>query len=188
MSWLFAAAAVGVTLAVAVCCAAMVEVFRQLAEIRAVLNLQDLPTPLALKAGELQTSAVGLPRDLVTEPQAIVVFLSPKCATCLSVAEAFRGGSPSTVWFVLSSPPTPTNLMETLADSAERVILDENDVIAESIDLNVTPSVLTVSWGEITRAQAVSTPRQVLGLVPTVAPRGIARNATESQVASRVSA
>ena len=167
--WVLTIAAVGVALVVVVCCAALVEVFRQIDEIRRALNLQDLPTPLGLKAGDLRTSEIGLPQALADEPQAIVVFLSPKCTTCLAVAEAFRGGSPSTVWFVLSNTPRPTNLLAVLSDSVGRVILDENDRIADEIHLHVTPSVLSVSYGEITRAQAVASPRQVLGLVPTVA-------------------
>jgi hypothetical protein len=169
MSLLIGVGMVAVACLVVVCAAALVEVFRQLNEIRRALNLQDLPTPLGLKGGNLFTSDFGLPETLATQPEAIVVFLSAKCTTCLAVAEAFEGGSPASVWFVLSSPPFPTNLLTVLSDSAERVVVDENDRIADGIHLHVTPSVLSVVFGEVTRAQAVASPRQVVGLIPTVA-------------------
>jgi hypothetical protein len=172
MIWVFVFGGVVLTFLVMVCAAALVEVFRQLAEIRRALNLQDEPIPLSLKTGEFTTKEIGLPTELALEPRSIVVFLSPKCATCLTIAEAFRGGSPATVWFVLTSPPAPAELIETLVHSAERVVVDDEDQIAIKLGLNVTPSVLSVSYGEISRAQAVSSPRQVLGLIPTVAPRG----------------
>jgi hypothetical protein len=172
MIWLLFLGGVAVTFVVAVCAAALIEVFRQLAELRIALNLQDEAIPLSLRAGELSTNEIGLPTALAAEPRTIVVFLSQKCATCLTIAEAFRGGSPVTVWFVLPSPPAPTGLLETLVHSNERVVVDENDEIADKLGLHVTPCVLTTSYGEITRAQAVSSPRQVLGLIPTVLPRG----------------
>lgn len=178
MIWLLGLGGVVLAFVVTVCSAALVEVFRQLAELRSALNLQDEPIPIGLKTGERRTDEIGLAKEITREPKAIVVFLSPKCATCLSIADAFRGGSPGTVWFVVPSSPAPTALIETLAESAERVILDENDEIANRLGLHVTPSVLTVSFGEITRAQAVGSARQVLGMIPTVFPlRPTLRNA-----------
>jgi hypothetical protein len=170
--WVLALGGVALTLLLVVCAAALVEVFRQLAELRRTLNLQDQAIPLNLKSGEFRTDEIGLPPELAVEPRSIVVFLSEKCATCLTIAEAFRGGSPATVWFVLPSPPEPVGLLATLADSARRVVVDEYDEIANRLGLHVTPAVLSISYGEITRAQAVASPRQVLGLIPTVTPLG----------------
>lgn len=170
MTWLVLASAVVLAVLVALCCAALVEVMRQLAEIRRRLSLEDMPIPLGLANRDLRVADIGLPTELAQAPAAIVVFLSPTCASCLAIAEAFHGGAPSTVWFVLPTRPYPDHLVRTLSGSATRVIFDENDAIASAIDLRVTPAVLTTSFGEITRAQAVSTPRQVMSLVPTVFP------------------
>jgi hypothetical protein len=170
--WFLAIGGVALALVVVVCAAALVEVFRQLAELRRTLNLQDQAIPLNLRSGEFRADEIGLPPELALEPKSIVVFLSEKCATCLTIAEAFRGGSPATVWFVLPSPPRPAGLLATLAHSAPRVVVDEYDEIANNLGLHVTPAVLTTFYGEITRAQAVASPRQVLGLIPTVAPLG----------------
>jgi hypothetical protein len=170
MTWLLLGGGVVLAVLVALCCAALVEVFRQLAEIRRSLNLEDLPIPIALKTGGLRVTDIGLPPELAEAPAAIVVFLSPKCASCLAIAEAFRGGAPASVWFVLPTPPYPDQLVEALSQSGERVILDESDRIVDAIDLRVTPAVLTMSFGEIRRSQAVSSPRQVMSLIPTVFP------------------
>lgn len=69
---------------------------------------------------------------------------------------------------MLSSSPPPERLLEVLADSAERVVVDADDEIAHRVGLNVTPTVLAVSYGEVARAHAVSSVRQVLSMIPLV--------------------
>lgn len=172
MMWTLVAGG-GVVLAagVAVCCGALVEVFRQLADVRSALNLDDRPLPLAIKPGELQTAALGLPDEIEQEPEALIVFLSSKCATCLSIAEAFRGGSPSSVWFVLHEADAAGRLWETLHESRTRVVVDDGERIATNARLEVTPAVMTARFGDVARVQAVSSPRQVISMIPVVAPR-----------------
>jgi hypothetical protein len=186
MTWVLLAGGVLLACLVALCCAALVEVFKQLAEIRRSLGLEDMPIPLALKSRDLRVIDIGLPAELAQAPAAIAVFLSARCTTCLAIAEALRGGTPASVWFVLTSPPHPDHLLITLSESAERVIVDQDETIAGAIDLRVTPAVLTLSFGEITRAQAVSSPRQVMSLVPAVLPAdggGASTSPRESAVA-----
>lgn len=176
-TWLVGLGAAALAFVVAVVCAALVEVFRQLADVRRAVNLDDAPRPIDLRAGESRVLDVGLPSALAEEPAAIVIFLSQKCATCLAVAEVFRGGAPRTVWFVLPSPPMPTTLLEMLRESSQRVIVDNDDTIANRLGLNITPSVLTVAFGIVTRAEIVSTPRQALSLVPKLFPSQPPRSA-----------
>ncbi len=163
----------GVLLAalVSVSCGALVEVFRQLAEIRTVLNLEDRPLPLAIGGGELRTTALGLPEHLEQEPELLIVFLSGKCSTCLAIAEAFRGGSPSSVWFVVDEATNSSRLRDSLHESAERVIVDVGSATASRTGLEVTPAVLTAHFGQVARAHAVSSPRQVMAMIPVVASR-----------------
>jgi hypothetical protein len=47
---------------VAICCGALVEVFTQLAELRASVNLEDEPRPLEIHEGQLSTTDAGFPR------------------------------------------------------------------------------------------------------------------------------
>ena len=155
MAVVVAVACLGLALVVAVCFAALLEVFRQLSDIRLVLNLQDEPTPIELRARGLNVEEMGLLLPLANEPKAIVVFLSTKCGTCLSIADAFRGGSPQTVWFVIADSPEAPDIAAILSASGRRVMIDVGDATAERIGLSVTPSVLTVVFGTITRAQSV---------------------------------
>jgi hypothetical protein len=169
--WVGIIAACVLGLIVMLCAAALVEVFRQLADLRFALNLQDEPTPIGLRSGELRTDAIGLPEEIAAQPNATVIFLSPKCSTCLAIAEAFREGSPADVWFLVPSNPAPLALASVLAESSDRLVIDFEDAISDRIGLHVTPSVFLASYGDILRAYAVSTPRQVRNLIPTTLPR-----------------
>lgn len=164
---------------VVVVTAALVEVFRQLADLRAAVNPDDQPVPLDLADKRLHASDLELPAALAALPEAILVFLSTKCAVCRSIAYAFRGGSPESVWFVVyGAEEARADLVATLDASANRVIVDAEGEIPRRLRLNIRPSVFTVKYGEITRAAAVSSPRQVLSLVPVVSP--IAWGASET--------
>jgi hypothetical protein len=172
---------VGLALAivVAVTAGAVIEVFRQLAALRVSLALDDLASPLDIKSGEFTASDIGLPRQLMDEPAAIAVFLSPKCGTCLAIAESFRSGAPDNVWFVLlgedrfvPAKGTERSRWEALASAADRVVTDPTGSIASRMGLEITPAVLTLRFGEVVRGHAVSSPRQVTSLVPSALPRG----------------
>jgi hypothetical protein len=169
---LLAVAGVGFTLVLAIVCGALVEVFRQLADIRQAFDLDDEPLPLDLGRNGLRAAELGLPARIEGLPEAIVVFLSTKCAACASIAHLFSGGSPESVWFVVQAEHDAASLIETLERAGERLVVDIDGRMTAELGLEVTPSVLTVRYGEVVRAQAVSSPRQVLGLVPVVAPVG----------------
>lgn len=160
-----------VTGVLVVVCGALVEVFRQLADLRRALDLDDQPLPLQLPTGQLHLSDHGFPPSLAAAPELAVIFLSARCTTCLAIANAFRGGAPDSIWFVLESDdPSVPSVRVALESSGTRVINDERGAIARSMGIDVTPSVLTVRYGEVIRGQAVSSPRQVMSLVPVVQP------------------
>lgn len=105
----------------------------------------------------------------------IVVFLSSKCGTCLSIADAFEGGSPASVWFIVTGPDAVRSpILSRLVSVSDRVIVDSNERIARHVGLDVLPAVLTMNWGEVVRAHAVSSPRQVMNLIPTIASLNLA--------------
>jgi hypothetical protein len=158
---------------VALACAALVEVFRQLKELRTALDLDDVPLPLDLRGTTIRATDLGLDGALSSLPETIVVVLSTKCATCLAIAHSFAGGSPGSVWFILqTAEDEPMNLGSILSSSRERLLLDPGGRMCERVGIQVTPSLLTVRFGEVVRAQAVSSVRQVLALVPVVSPIG----------------
>jgi hypothetical protein len=159
--------------AVAVIGAALVEVFRQLREFRTTLALDDLPLPLDLRGAKILSTDFGLASAMVSLPEAVIVVLSTKCATCLAIAQSFAGGAPNSVWFVLQTTEDDAASMRAVLNSCrERLVVDRDGRMCERVGLQVTPSVLTVRWGEVVRAQAVSSVRQVFSLVPVVSPIG----------------
>lgn len=61
-------------------------------------------------------------------------------------------------------------MLAILEASSRRVILDEDDAMADALRLRVTPAVLTVSFGQIARSEAVATARQVMSMIPATIP------------------
>lgn len=156
---------VGLAFVVAICCGALVEVFRQLADVRAALNLDDQPRPVNVLHAGIPARQFGLPEQLDALPEAIVIFLSATCGTCFAIAEAFRGGAPDSVWFVVSAERNH-RILHPLSALGDRVIVDPGAEIAGRLSLEILPMVLSLRFGAILRAHAVSSPRQVLNLVP----------------------
>jgi hypothetical protein len=166
---------VGVTVLavlVALCCGALLEVFRQLESIRVITNLDDHAIPLELRGHGTATASFGFPVPLEDVPEAILVFLSGKCSTCRTIATAFKSGAPANVWFVLEvdNEASRQTLMQLLLSSAERVIWDRESQFADTIGLDVMPSVISVEYGRLARAYGVSSVKQVLDLVPAALP------------------
>lgn len=153
-------------LVVTLCCGALLEVFRQLAELRKVLSLDDQPRPLNLVRPEISLVELGVPSSIGVKAEEIVVFLSGTCATCLAIAEAFRGGAPESVWFVVAANEKH-KVVVPLRSSSERLIIDPEGEIAARLGLEIVPTVLTLRFGAAVRAYAVATPRQVMSLIPT---------------------
>jgi hypothetical protein len=158
---------------VLVICGALVEVFRQISDIRTTLDLDDVPLPLALGNLSISAADLAMPDAVAKLPEAIVVVLSRKCATCISIAQSFAAGAPETVWFVLQTAADEVGTAGDMLDGCrDRVVIDIDSKISEKAGVNVAPSVLSLRWGQVERAQAVSSVRQVMSLVPTVRPIG----------------
>lgn len=150
---------------------ALVELFKQVEQIRGELSLVDVPTELDLgRAHGMPATAVGLPAPLDTQRKALVLFLSTKCATCSSIAAAFRGAIPSAMWVVVE--PVVDAEGDTFVQSFElagdRTIIDYGGGIANRLGLDVTPSALHIENGRMKRAQTVPSSRQAFAMVPQV--------------------
>jgi hypothetical protein len=158
--------AVGVmAVALTVMFGAQVEQFDQLKQLRRVLELEDVTTPVALPHGRgLLASQVGLPAGLDHMPEARVLFLSTKCSTCFVLAEAFRGGviPDTTTWVVVVPVTGPVNeFMERFELSGERFLVDQTLAIVNSLGLDVTPSMVRISEGRVVEAHTVPSVRQL---------------------------
>jgi hypothetical protein len=83
------------------------------------------------------------------------------------VADAFRGGAPDSVWFVIPAEDVEgTRAFRSLAEATNRVIAEHDDGISDALGMDVAPAVVTVQYGVVQRALGVSTAKQVLALVP----------------------
>lgn len=160
--------------AVFVLLGALVEMYGQLDQVRRHLDMFDSPTPLDLgPSQDRQPSAVGLPAQLDQADHEVVVFLSNKCQTCFQIAERLRGGvlPPSTWLVVVPVSGTASEFVEQFGLTGDRIVLDQDERIVNSLGLEVTPSALTIENGRITRAQTIPTARQLYAVVPSSSPR-----------------
>jgi hypothetical protein len=143
----------------------IVELYSQLAQIRKYLELVDTPTTLDLgdNAGQM-ASSVGLPAELDGTERAVVLFLSNKCETCITIAENLAGAPlPAGLWVALV-PVLSGDMTDFLARYPLRgnhVLLDGVSAIAARIGLDVTPAAVIIDRGRLTAAQTVPTIRQL---------------------------
>jgi len=157
---------------------ALVEMFRQIQQIRTHLDMVDRPLPLDLGAQQgISPSALGLPSSLDNEQTAMVLFLSNTCATCRSIAAALRGAVPQTLWVVVEPvfSDDADLFIEEFSLQGERVLVDRDGSIAGRLGLDITPSAIFVQDGRIERAQTVPSIRQLFSVLPVVRPLSPAR-------------
>lgn len=150
---------------------ALVEVYRQVDQIRTYLRLidEEIPIDLGAAAG-LPATAIGLPAAVGEEPSTLVLFLSNKCTACRSIARAFNGVIPPSLWVVVE-PVFDHEADAFIAEhrlGGERLIVDHGGQIAERLRLDVTPSVLFVEGGKLERASSVASSRQLFSMLPLV--------------------
>ncbi|HVL97036.1 MAG TPA: hypothetical protein VM266_14350 [Solirubrobacteraceae bacterium] len=149
-------------------CAALVEVFRQLNELRAVTQLDDRPIPLTLDA-RTRARRLPLPAPIAEAPQSAVVILSHECATCVAIAEELGREPLPTLWFtVVGGSRADSRVQRALAGQGDHRVDGLADVLRDELGVDVIPAVLTFEFGELRHAYAVSSTRQVNALMPTV--------------------
>jgi hypothetical protein len=150
---------------------ALVELFKQVEQIRAELSLVDVPTELDLgRARGRPPSAFGLPTALDRQPGALVLFLSTKCSTCASIAAAFRGAVPLGMWIVVEPivDDEGDQFVEGFQLAGDRTQVDYGGRIADRLGLDVTPSAVMVADGRMEQARTVPSSRQAFAMLPQV--------------------
>lgn len=151
---------------------ALIEMFHQLRQVRAYLEMVDKPTPLDLGASwGVTPSTVGLPEPLDRADFALVLFLSDKCGTCHTLAESLQTqGLPPIMWLVLE--PTSGDATDFIERYrlGERLTVDDDERIAAKLGLTITPAAIAIEHGRMVRAQTVPSTRQLYAAMPTAAP------------------
>lgn len=166
--------AVGIlALLVAVLFAALVELYRDVRQLRDVAGILDRPLTVEIGAvAGTPPSRHGLPAVLDGAASALVVFLSERCATCRALAASFDGSLPAGLWLVVDAadPLSAARFLEMHRLGAQvpggRVIVDVSSAIARSIGLDTTPVGFRVDAGRITGATTIPSARYLSSVLP----------------------
>lgn len=163
---------------VAVFFGALIELFRDVRQIRDAMGILD--RPLKFDLGHVvgtRPSFYGLSRELDTLDSAIVLFLSERCGTCHALAASLPRSLPNGLWVVIEgrTPAGASRFAEEYGLVDERVTIDVNGAIAESIGLNTSPVGFRVDNGVFTTATTVPSSRYLTSILPE--PVGLLRRA-----------
>jgi hypothetical protein len=154
---------------------ALLELFRDIRQLRDAAGILDRPLVVDIKPIEgTNPSEYGLPDAMDSAPSAILLFLSERCLTCRVIAGALREPLPSTLWVVAEARNpqladnfvTVTNLLR-----HERVLLDIGGQIANRMGLNTTPVGFRIQNGRFVSATTVPSTRYLFSILP--APLGL---------------
>lgn len=160
-------------LLVAVLFAALVEMYRDLQQIRDALGILDRPVDIDIaELAGTKPSTYGLPRALDSAAPALVLFLSERCATCHAIAAGLPRPIPPRLWVVLEtrSASSAAALLEKYglreAAAEGQVIVDADGAIADRIGLRVTPSGFRIEGGVFQFATSVPSTRYLQSILP----------------------
>jgi hypothetical protein len=151
----------------------LLELFRDVRQIRDALGILD--RPLTIDIGPVAgtpPSRYGLPPQLDDERFALLLFLSDRCATCRVLAAALGGTLSAGLWIAVEAGTSERaaefiamhGMTRSLAN--ERVFVDPAGAIAGRLGLNMTPVAYRIENGVFTSAGTVPSMRYLASIVP----------------------
>lgn len=150
-------------------CAALVEVFSQLRDLREVTELDDRASPLTLaEDAERDASALGLPEGLVEAPRAAVILLSSSCAVCGAIAKEIGSSVVPTVWYATADDDPRSRVTAALVHQEDRLLPDMGERLRMEMGIDIVPSMLLFEAGTLRHAYAVGSVRQARAVIPAV--------------------
>ena len=169
-----ALAAVGVlALLVFVLFGAVLELYRDVRQLRDVAGIPDRPLGVDVDSvAGTPPGEYGLPDALDESSSALVLFLSDRCATCRSLAASFDGSLPAGLWVVLEAtgPESARSFVDSyrLSEwiSTGRVTVDAGGEIARRLGLDTTPVGFRVEDGLLSSATTVPSTRYLSSVLP----------------------
>src|SRR4051794_12056617 len=160
-------------LLVAVLFAALVEMYRDLRQIRDTLGILDRPLNIDIGAAAgAHPSQFGLPHALDSAGAALVLFLTERCATCHAVASGLPRPLPPTLWVVFEARSADSaaallgryGLTEFIAHG--HVLTDVEGEIGARLDLHIAPAGFRVENGRFSYATTVPSTRYLKSILP----------------------
>lgn len=167
-------AVVVLAVVVFVLCGVVIELFRDVRQLREAMGILD--RPLSIDIGALagtRPSSHGLPAALDATPSALVLFLSDRCGTCRSIAAGLGGQLPPLVWVVLEArtPASAAKFVEAYNMGGlvgeGRLTVDVDGSVAARLGLDITPAGFRVEDGRLAQATTVPSRRYLLSILPT---------------------
>lgn len=160
-------------LLVALLFAALLEMFRDLRQIRDALGILDRPLVVEIGAvAGTRPGNYGLPPVLNSMSSAIVLFLSDRCATCHALAAGLPRPLARELWVVLY-PRDEAAADEFVARyglrdgvAAGQVIIDLESRIGTAIGLEATPVAFRIDNGFVFGASTVPSSRYLSSILP----------------------
>jgi hypothetical protein len=151
---------------------ALLEMYRDIRQMRDAMGILDRPLPVELSGiAGTRPSDYGLPRVLDSAATAVVLFLSERCGTCHALAAGLARPLPSGLWIVLEGR-TPDRLQAFLeryalnAGPDAPVTVDAEGEIARRIGLQTTPVGFRIADGVFTHATSVPSSRYLSSILP----------------------
>ncbi|HJU90372.1 MAG TPA: hypothetical protein VJ672_13335 [Gemmatimonadaceae bacterium] len=151
----------------------MIELYRDVRQLREVNGILD--RPLDVDVGEVagtEPSRYGLPRALDGVASGLLLFLSDRCGTCHALAAGFDGALPPGLWVVLEArgPEATEEFLAryrfTAASTAGRLWVDVAGRVADQIGLRTTPVAFRIENGRIAGATTVPSRRYLSSILP----------------------
>ena len=147
---------------------ALVEVYEGLRQVRSTVGMLDAPQAVSLdKAMGKPAVDFGLPPKPVAY---VLLFLSPKCGTCHTLAQTFHGDVPRGVriWITATDQTTASRWASDYQLPSSTFTFDEDQDLANRIGVSSTPVAVVVHRGLIVRAITVPSRRVLDGLLDEV--------------------
>jgi hypothetical protein len=147
-----------------------VEMYRTIEQLRDYSGLIDRPVPVTLTRTGDRPSSVGLPTELDSAVQTVVLLLSDKCATCRSITASLDGAVPRDVLLVIESenPEDDSGLALSYDLDPARTVIDPTRRIGDELGINTTPVAVVVENGRFARATTVPSTRQLYALLESL--------------------
>jgi len=160
-------------LLLAVLFGALVEMYRDVRQLRDAVGILDRPT--VVEIGDVEgamPSDYGLPRALDSAPFAVILFVSDRCMACRKIAASLGRPLPRGLWVVVEAATAAGaeafldafNLRTIATDG--RLLVDVEGRIAARLGLNMSPVGFRVEQGRLASATTIPSPRYLVSILP----------------------